>query len=663
MPRIKLHLFGSFYITLDNKPLTKFRSDKVRALLAYLVLEARRPIWRTLLAELLWYGYTSKTARHSLRMALLNLRQLFSDFDDLLIINRQTVQLNTSHPDFWCDLLEFEKLDDSSERHAHLSLSRCLICRESLQAANTLYEGHLLRGFVIEDSQSFEAWRQAKQERYQKQYEKLLRILNTPLALPPDNLPRQITPFVGRQKEVTLIRHKILDSDYPLVTLIGEGGIGKTRLALAVAEEVKNSFVDGIWFVPLAAMSSLHKSDTNDTSRLYDTLAATMNKVLNIPYHSQDSPTAHLFDYLRDKQLLLILDNFEHLIDGAPFIWQLLQQAHYIKVLITSRQRLSLQTEYAFRVDGLSFPVPRSEHAKSLETYSSIQLFIERADRTLPGFTLQQDNQDAVMQICQLVEGLPLALELAAALVEQQSVTEIARSLQIARLDTLRTSMPDLPARHRSIRAVFEYSWQQLSEREATILARCSVFESGFTEDAAIIVIQCTAKELLGLVDHSLLREISIKNVTKRYEFHELVKEFVGEKIDAHQKQEVEERHCLYYLSLMANDLTNLADTLSKSDLNELRYEADNVCQAWQWAVQQAKFDLVEQSVQGIALFYCVLNLFEEGIDMFEQGKKQVESKIEDLSIKTRILRILTRKQVFLHSKEKTCTPNKNKNT
>lgn len=651
MHRIKLHLFGSFYITLDDKPLTKFRSDKVRALLAYLVLEARRPLWRTLLAELLWHGYTSKTARHSLRMALLNLRQLFADFEGLLIIDRQTVQLNTSHPDFWCDILEFEALYDSSLQHTHLSLTRCLICHESLQAAKSLYEGNLLRGFVIEDSESFEAWRQAKQERYEKQREKLLRILDTPLALPPDNLPRQITPFVGRQKELAMIRHKILDSDYPLVTLVGEGGIGKTRLALAVAEEVKNSFVDGVWFVPLGGISSPNKDDAHFIPPLYDTLAATMSKVLNIPFHSQESPTVNLFDYLRDKQLLLILDNFEHLIDGAPFIWQLLQQAHYVKVLITSRQRLSLQTEYAFRVHGLSFPVARCEEAQSAETYSSIQLFIERADRTLPGFTLQPENSPAVIQICQFVEGLPLGLELAAALVEEQSVTEIARSLQIASIDTLTTSMPDLPARHRSIRAVFEYSWQLLSEREATILAQCSVFESGLTEDAAIMVTQSTVKELQTLVDHSLLREISINNVTKRYEFHELVKEFVGEKIDAHQKEEVQERHGLYYLSLIANDLTNLADTMSKSDLNELRYEADNVCQAWQWAVQQAKFDLVEQSLPGITLFYCLLNLFEEGIDMFEQAKKQVESKIEDLSIQTRILRRLNRKQAFLHSK------------
>jgi len=681
MPRIKLHLFGSFYITLDDQPLTKFRSDKVRALLAYLVLEAKRPIWRTLLAELLWDGYTSKTARHSLRMALLNLRQLFADFEDLLIIDRQTVQLKSSHPDFWCDLLEFEKLDDSSEQHAHLSLTRCLICRESLQAAKSLYEGNFLRGFVIEDSLPFEAWRQAEQERYKKQHEKLLRILDSPLALPPDNLPRQITPFVGRQKEVAVIRHKILDSSYPLVTLVGEGGIGKTRLALAVAEEVKNSFVDGVWFVALGGISSPNKTDANFIPWLYNTLAATISKVLNIPYHSQDSPTTHLFHYLRDKQLLLILDNFEHLIDGAHFIWKLLQKAHYVKVLITSRQRLNIQAEYAFRVDGLPFPVPSSERAYHLfedsqvvdttaraakrtdetteeteqanspETYSSIQLFIERADRTLPGFTLQQNNQHAVMQICQFVEGLPMGIELAAALVEHQSVTEIARSLQMACIDTLTTSMSDLPARHRSIRAVFEYSWQLLSEREATILAPCSVFESGFTEEAAMMVTQTTQKSLKTLVDHSLLREILINNVTKRYEFHELVKQFVGEKIDAHKKQEVEERHSLYYLSFMANELTTLTDTMSESDLNELRYEVDNIRQAWQWAVQQARFDLVEQSLQGITLFYCLLNLFEEGGHEFEKVKKQVESKIEDLSIKTRLLRKLKRKQAFLNSK------------
>lgn len=679
MPRIKLHLLGSFSITLDDQPLTKFRSDKVRALLTYLVLEAKRPIWRTLLAELLWHGYTSKTARHSLRMALLNLRQLFADFPDLLIINRQTVQLKISHPDFWCDVLEFERLRDSSGQHTHLSLIRCLICRESFHVATSLYEGNFLKGFVIEDSEPFEVWRLAKQRLYEKEHKKVLKTLDIPLPPLPDNLPRQMTPFIGRKHEVLALRHKILDSNYPLVTLTGEGGIGKTRLALAVAEKVKKNFIDGVWFVTLDRIPLPDKTDINFTSRLHDTLASTISKTLHVPYQSQDSPTTDLFNYLHKKQLLLVLDNFEHLIDSASFISQLLQKAHYVKVLITSRQRLNIQVEYAFRVDGLPFPMPNSELAydsfegseaiqatfsptkitdemlersetwESPELYSSIELFVERADRTSSGFELQQNNQNAVIQICQFVEGLPIGIELAAALVEQQSVTEVARSLQTSRIATLTTSMSDLPVRHRSIRAVFEYSWQLLSEQDATILAQCSVFQGGFTEDAAIIVTQATHQNLKILVDHSLLRDSSKNHTIRRYEFHQLVKEFVSDKIDAYRKQEVEEQHSLYYLNFIAKNLTGLRDI--ESNLNELRYEIDNILQAWEWVVGQNRFDLLEQSLQGMTLFYSWLNLFEKGISEFQKIKEQVESNIEDLSMKTGILIELDRKQAFLRSK------------
>ncbi len=680
MPRIKLYLLGSFSITLDEQPLTKFRSDKVRALLTYLVLEAKRPIWRTLLAELFWHGYTSKTARHSLRMALLNLRQLFSDFEDLLIIDRQTVQLKISHPDFWCDILEFDESYHLSEQHSHLSLARCLICRESFQVATSLYEGSFLKGFVIEDSELFERWRLTKQEFYETRYNKLQELLDIPLPPLPDNLPRQTTPFIGREEEVHKLRQKILDSNYPLITLVGEGGIGKTRLALAIAEKAKRNFVDGVWFIALGSIPSPNEADKNFTFRLHDTLASTIGKTLHIPYHNQDSLTTHLFHYLRDKQLLLILDNFEHLVDGAYFIWQLLQKARYIKILITSRQRLNVQSEYVFRVDGLPFPAvdagethnlfhqseiidqtlnqvkakshisEQSEISERPEIYSSIQLFVERADRTSPGFKLQENNQASVIKICQFVEGLPIGIELAAALVEQQSVAEVARSLEIARLDTLTTSMSDLPARHRNIRAVFEYSWQLLSEREAAIFAECSIFQSGFTKDAAISVTQTTHKHLKSLVDHSLLREISINSGVRRYEFHELVKQFVLEKVDPYKKQEIEERHSLYYLNLIADYLLNPIETRSE-DLNELQYEVDNVLQAWKSVTQRKRFDLIEINIESMVVFYCWLNLFEEGIHEFEHIEKQIELNIEHVSVKKRILMKLKQKKAFLRAK------------
>ncbi|MGB0386052.1 MAG: tetratricopeptide repeat protein [Ardenticatenaceae bacterium] len=649
MGRLKLHLFGSFYATLDGQRLTKFRSDKVRALLAYLVLEARQPIRRTVLVELLWNGYTHRTARQSLRMALLNLRKLFSGLDELLVVTRQTIQFNLSHPDFWCDVIAFESLLAACKSHPHPSLIRCPICRESLKEAKELYQGHFLRGFVVEDSEAFEAWQQEQKNKLQQQCAELLQIL-TPLTPPPHNLPRQLTPFIGREAEIAKLATMVLNPDYLLFTLVGEGGIGKTRLALAVAEQIKCSFADGVCFVALGGVSPPIKGQTE----IYDTLASAIGEALNLTFRGKQRPTKQLFKLLEKKEVLIILDNFEHLIEGAHFIWQILQKAHNVTVLITSRERLNLQAEYAFRVQGLPVPPPKAETPGAgrttgqlpasvgtqeqeplttfPETYSSIELFAERADRTLPGFTLDEKNLPAVIQICQFVEGLPLGIELAAALVEQQSIAEIAHSLQVARLDTLSTSMADMAARHRSIRAVFEYSWQFLSEVESRLLASISVFRGGFTDEAALAVTGATPANLAALVNQSLLSQTSPQEGAPRYKIHELVQQFAGEKLLAiGTRHLVEERHTTYYLDFLAEHEQDLKRAwFIEQPLSQQRQELDNIRQAWESAARYAKLDLIEHSLRGLTLFYRMFGLFQEAETVLDRARKQIEKDVRE---------------------------------
>ncbi len=291
---------------------------------------------------------------------------------------------------------------------------------------------------------------------------------------PPHNLPTPGTPLIGRKEERARLVEKLLDPAYRLVTLTGLGGVGKTRLALAAAAQVADRFPGGVWFVPLAEIDAGHV----DAARRRDLLTLAIAQALDLPFFSAPDVEARLLDYLRSKELLLILDNMDlWLEEGADLVLRINQSAPAVTVLATSRERLNLQAEYVIRLDGLA--VPPAEEEEDALAYSSVQLFCERADRTSRGFALDPHTLPDVIEICRFVEGLPLGIELAAALVEDLPVAEVARAIR-RDLDRLATTMRDVPLRQRSIRAVFSSSWQLLSAREQSILAACAVFRGGF---------------------------------------------------------------------------------------------------------------------------------------------------------------------------------------
>ncbi len=284
-----------------------------------------------------------------------------------------------------------------------------------------------------------------------------------------DSLPVQSTRFVGRREEKEALLALLGSPDCRLVTLVGPGGIGKTRLAIEVARAQREAFADGVHFAPFAAVASP------------DLMIYTLAEALNVTIEGQTDARTNLLVQLRERELLLVMDNLEHLLEGVSLIAELLTAAPRIKILATSRERLDLLSEQLFEIPGLNFPHRGSE---DLEAFDAVKLLMERAQRLRPGFQLTGSNAEAVARICRLVGGLPLALELAASWLRTLTLDDVATEIEKG-LDVLQSGARDMPARHRSMRAVFDHSWQLLSESERAVLSKLAVFRGGFRREAA----------------------------------------------------------------------------------------------------------------------------------------------------------------------------------
>ena len=298
---------------------------------------------------------------------------------------------------------------------------------------------------------------------------------------PPINLPAEHTPFVGRRDELGEIKRHM--GETRLLTLTGPGGIGKTRLALKTAEEATGDFEDGCFFVPLAPIRSVEH------------IIQTIAEGVKFPLATQEDPQHQLLRYLQKRQLLLIMDNFEHLLDGAGIVSEILQGAPAVKVLATSRERLNLLSETTFMVGGLETPF----QVKSQDplNYDAVTLFAQSARKAHPGFDPSSDELDQIAKICQIVQGMPLAIELAAAWLHILNVREIVEELEKG-LDNLVSEAREAPERPTSIQAVFDHSWSMLEQTEQEIFMLLSVFRGGFTREAAQRVAGASLQQLAG---------------------------------------------------------------------------------------------------------------------------------------------------------------------
>ncbi len=423
----------------------------------------------------------------------------------------------------------------------------------------------------------------------------------SPASTPPrTKLPVFPTPLIGRQREVEELSQLLGDPQCRLLTLVGPGGIGKTRLAIETASRLQDVFADGVYFVPLAPV--------NTTRFIVPVIA----DAIGFAFQSAGptDPKTQLFSYLKEKQALLLMDNLEQLLTepGIEVLAELLASASQVKLVATSRESLELQDEWVFEVQGL--PIPESQYAEGSAENTSVELFLQRARRAHVAFNATPEDYPTIVRVCRLVDGNPLAIELAAAWVRTLSCGEIEREIERG-LDFLSVSTRDLPARHRSMRAVFDQSYRLLSEEERGVLRRLSVFRGGFAREAADEIAGATLSQLSTLQSKSLLRRVS----GGRYDLHELVRQYAAAQLHENPEEESEARdgHSHYYLSQLRTRATALHSDRQVEALAELNAEVDNLRAAWDWAATRQEIAELRQTVWCMWYYYELRNLFQEG--------------------------------------------------
>ncbi|MCA9979226.1 MAG: tetratricopeptide repeat protein [Anaerolineales bacterium] len=430
-------------------------------------------------------------------------------------------------------------------------------------------------------------------------------------------LPRPLTPFFGRQEELSRVVSQLRNHHYPLVTIMGEGGIGKTRLALAAAHKVAADFTGGVWFVSLE-----HLPHTTDAQMATEHLVGAIEDVLDtaVGYPSKATAT-NLYQLIGERQILLVLDNMEHLTASKKFLLDLLTNCPHLSLLITTRERLNVQAEMVVRLHGL--PVPSDTQPlqmPELITVSSLQLFTERASRLTPNFMLDEHNLPYVVRICQLVEGLPLAIEMAAALTAYQSCAAIWAAVQ-DNYNALTVLEPDdLPSRQQSLQAVFDYSWARLAPEEGLALAQCALFQGGFTAAAATAVAQVPVVQLHALTQKSLLRTSG----HGRFHMHELVRHFAATKLPTLpiDSAAVQRKHAHYYAQFV-QQRTHLLEN-DTAVLREIQAEMGNIRAAWQWATAQHQLAVLSEAHPGLMSFYRLTGSFREAYALLKETLQQL---------------------------------------
>lgn len=426
------------------------------------------------------------------------------------------------------------------------------------------------------------------------------------------------TRFIGREEDLTKIGAMLADPACRLVTLVGAGGVGKTRLAMQTMAQV--SFADGACFVELQPVAS------------GEFLASAIVDSLNVALHGQEDLQTQLVRYVADKSMLLVLDNFEHLLENTHLLVNLIEHAPGVKLLVTSREVLNLRYEWVWPLTGM--PFPDSLDVAAPEAYSAVQLFVEYAQRIRPGFSLA-DDKAGVIRICQLVEGVPLALELAASWLRLLSSAAIADEIKRS-LDFLSTNLRDVPQRHRSMRAVFNQSWETvLTPDERDVFKRLSVFRGGFAREAAESVAGASLQVLSALADKSLIRTDA--HHPQRYQIHELLRQYAQDQLEQNPAdvEAVRDAHCAYYMDFMVQRQHAIFAMLDRHIRQEISIEIDNVRTAW----QRADAELLQKTSQTLEHFFETQGRSREAVDVFEATidrlKQMQHSPQIDMSIAT----------------------------
>jgi len=694
MARLSLFLLGGFEARLDDIPISGFKTDKSRALLAYLAVEQARPHRRQALAGLFWPGYLESSARASLRHALANLRQVLSDDRatlPFLLIEGETIQLNRA-ADVWVDVREFEQgiggkgsgISDfqSSIRNQQSSIYNLQSTIDNLQSEISLYRGAFLEGFSLHDCPEFDTWSSVVREELQRQaltalsqiaegyeqqgkleeasqyarrqlelepwleeahrqlmrllamrgqraaalaqYETCRRGLMAELGVEPSpettelyeqiragevgkagavpreerrpqesllsfgdqpqpkhNLPVQLTRLIGREKEICQVKQLL--ENHRLVTLTGAGGVGKTRLSIQVGEELLERFTDGIWFVELAPIS--------DPEQVPSAVART----LGVREAASRPVVDGLTFFIQRRKLFLVLDNCEHLLQACAGLAEtLLRACPTLKMMASSREPLGVAGEALYRVPSLPYPEAPQAAVEGLLGYSAVSLLIDRVRLLLPDYQVTEKNAVALARICQQLNGIPLALELAAARFGVLTAEQVAERLEDA-FRLLTSGTHTVLPRHQTLRATIDWSYNLLEAKERLLLHRLAVFAGGFTLEAAEVVCAGEGLErhevldlLTMLVNKSLVVANRKQGEETRYQLLETVRQYAREKLlAAGESQWLSNQHCDYYVWLAEQAEPQLRSAGRIVWTHKLIIEQHNTHQALEWAFSQ----------------------------------------------------------------------------
>jgi len=424
----------------------------------------------------------------------------------------------------------------------------------------------------------------------------------------PNILPASLTSLLGREKETVSLGQLLHSSEVRLVTITGPGGVGKTSLALQVAYDLQDAFVDGVFFISLAAIS--------DSTLIIPTIAHTLGVI--------ESPNRLLLDslkeFLRDRQVLLMLDNFEQIMSAAPLLSELLSACTGLRMLATSREALHLRGEQEFPLSPLALPDQSS--VEVLLHYSSIALFVQRAQAIQPEFKLTTDNATSVAEICARLDGLPLAIELAAARIKLLPPQAMLTRLQESSLTLLTSGAHDLPARQQTLRSAIQWSYDLLNGDEQRTFRRLSVFVGGCTLQAALSAIEPTTSldTLDSLVNKSLLRQIET-DAEPRLTMLETIREFGLEQLThTHELESTRRAHAEYYLSFAEDAERQLTGADQKNWLRRLEREQDNLRAALHWAIEHQEVELAQRMAGALQVFWLTRGYWSEGRRWLEES-------------------------------------------
>lgn len=675
---LEVFTLGKLQIHRSGLPLENFPARKVEALLVYLVCTGRS-FPREHLAELLWDERTQSQSLTNLRATLSRLKEQVAPF---LLINRKDISIQPLAK-VWVDSIELSAVLQLTKRPLSMSDAKRLEQALTLYKGDFLAGFSLKESRGFEDWQLAERERlrigvmealsqlvsfYLEQSRFEAglahasrlleldplreethrhmmvllagvgqrsaalaQYDACRRILTDEFGVEPEvetttlyqqirsgafvptaaswkttfHIPVQPTPFIGRELELAQLESYLDDSTCRLLTLIGPGGVGKTRLAYQVAASKAGDFASEVCIVPLSGIASSQD------------VLSTLARSLAFEFYGNTDQKAQLLDYLREKRLLLVMDNCEHILDGIEVLGEILATAPGVKIVATSRERLNIQGEWLFPVHGL--PFPQNESESDAQNYGALQLFVQSACRGGPGFHL--DDVTDVIRICQLVEGLPLAIELAASWVHQIPVAHIAAHIEHD-LDFLSTNLRDVPERHRSTRALFEHSWRLLEAHEQAVLRKLSVFRGSFDATAAELIAGASLHTLTALTEKSLVRA----SPSGRYDLHELIRQFAEEKLrEADALAVTQDRHLDYYVSWAEEANQRLRGEEQLIWYRRIETEHDNLQAALRWGTSKQRSETGLRLAVALWAFWFRRGYWREGSEWLNVGIERTQ--------------------------------------